>query len=73
MNTAKMRHALDRAEAARSVQARDEWFASMTPEHRAIHERPLPVICGICLAESGEQMQRTLRNLFRPRSGSDES
>jgi hypothetical protein len=62
-----MRRALERAEKAREDQVRREWFAGMTPEHRAIHERPLPVICGICLRASGERVQTALQGLFPAR------
>jgi hypothetical protein len=69
MDTDKSRHALARAKAARDRQARRDWLAAMTPEHRAIHERPIPVICGICLQQSGENLQGVMRGLLRNRPG----
>jgi hypothetical protein len=50
MNVDRMRRALERAEAARDEQDRQQWLAKMTPELRALVERPEPFICDFCLA-----------------------
>jgi hypothetical protein len=65
MNVDRMRRALERAEAAREEQDRREWFANMTPEHRALHERPFPAVCGFCLRETTERLQAALQGFSR--------
>jgi hypothetical protein len=63
VNTDKSRHALARSKAARDRQARRDWLAAMTPEHRALHEQPLPVICAVCVQRSFAQATASIQAL----------
>jgi TPP-dependent indolepyruvate ferredoxin oxidoreductase alpha subunit len=63
MNTDRMRRALERAENARTEQAYHQWLASLTPEHRAVHERPGPIICGTCVTRSTQQLAQSMQRL----------
>lgn len=53
----KVRHAMARDRVTAQSQEQQRWFASLTPEHRAIHERGWP--CGECIGAIGQRLNET--------------
>ena len=66
MNVTKMRHQLERTEAAAerreweaAERARDAWLASLPVGHRQVHERGH--LCGTCIQDAVNRMTEALR------------
>jgi hypothetical protein len=57
----RARRYLERNAAAGEEQEHARWLASLTPEHRAVHDRGIP--CGECVRAGLETFARSLNAL----------
>jgi len=67
MNIDKMRHQMERIQAATVGRGSRTWLNLLTPEHRRLHEPPFPLQgwpCGECIKESGRQMGVSLAHMM---------
>lgn len=65
-NVEKMRHQLARRADEAEQTDRRQWLNTLTPEHRAAHERPNPLgVCGFCISENGRRLTEQLNQFSR--------
>jgi len=61
----KMRNARDRIAERERRHERADWLASLTPEHRAVHERGLGPLCEPCLTAAMQRAGRVAAAALR--------
>lgn len=66
MNVDKMRHQLARTTEAAERHERKRWLASLTPQHRRVHEGPWQPFCRECTNANLREMNRIMLAAMRP-------
>lgn len=67
VDVARMRRYAERNSEAQEAREYRTWLASLTPEHRAIHEGPSP-ICSTCINESMRRVGETFARMGKRHS-----
>lgn len=62
-NPDKARRAIERSHAHMREQEQARWLTSLTPEHRAFHERGTGLPCGVCIGAIGTQLRESIARL----------
>jgi hypothetical protein len=63
VNVDRMRRYAGREETASVRQERERWLATLTPEHRQVHERRIVGLCGFCLDRQTQEASAALARL----------